>query len=304
MWWVRSEMVPELSAASAPGERSSHEHGAERRERLASRAPAAYREMVQSYWSHVLASVAGPFGFPGKLLAHSSNWVKWRTIFDETEAAAVAAAAWDASLLGQTHQQQGVDMSGRGGGPAASPESERASAEVWAHRNRTGPLKGWCLKADPCPLHAFTHAPPSLLPSRLGSLLNCSLQETRGAASLHPETRWLKGSFRWADSEQGMHSRAARLAMVSEHMATPGAGGGVCAFASRWVRSARERAGCAASSGDDDGSGSASAAACAELDVKLAVTQLEGEGGRPVGEPEPGRPHSVQLVLRSVPCEE
>ena len=60
--------------------------------------------------------------------------------------------------------------------------------------------------------------------------------------------------------------RPARYALISEHLTAATAQRGLCAFASDWLRSARERA-C-----PPDG------AACTELETRLAVTQITGGG--------------------------
>lgn len=222
MWWARADV---LSSWSTAGVRTD--------------LPTAYRQMVASYWAQVHGALQGPRSFPGKLLAHSSNWVHWRKVLDEEEAVVVAAAAWGETLLGQMMPSRGT----------------HSEAQASPPQNAT--LKGWCLKADPCPLHAFTHAPPWGLPS-LTRVLNCTLPEVQPA--FQPETRWLKGSFHLSSY------LPTRFAMVSEHLADAAAQHGLCAFASEWVRSAYKRA-C-----PSDG------IACArKLQTLLAVTQLQHE---------------------------
>lgn len=274
MWWVRADVLgPDADAADAP---------------------TAYRQMVRSFWVAVYGSVEGPRGFAGKLLAHSSNWLAWRRTFDEAAAAAIAEAAWRRPLLGQTQPEQPEAGGGDARGPVApgdargpvAPEPPSPPSPPPKEPNETSPLVGWCLRADPCPLHAFTHAPPSRLPS-LAHVLNCTLPELHRAYT--PETRWLKGSFELSTSFAPL-----RWAMVSELLTSAAAQAGVCAFASEWMRSARLRA-C-----PPDGEG------CTELETRLSVTQLlpaSAPAGARAGASRRAQHAQHAQLLRSTACQ-
>ena len=269
MWWVRSDALARLGSrrldGRVPGGRAAAEDAA-----------AAYRRMVYSFWAHTYAAFESPHNFPGKLLAHSSGWSQWRKIFDESIGQSVAARAWGDALLGRSHSEGTAE-----GAPPAPP---------WFEPNTT--LKGWCLKADPCPVHAVTHAPPSRLPSPMRALLNCTLPPLR--PKLQPETPWLKGSFHLFGAY-----RHARFAIVSEHLASDSVGprSGACAFGSEWVRSARAKA-CG------EGAAGGAGGACGELALEMSVTQLLG--GRAGGAPAlaaAGGPEGHQELIRTVKCE-
>ena len=266
MWWARAALLHGGSHAGVPT--AAARAAAPSAGQLD--APAAYRQMVRSFWTQLYGAREGPRGFPGKLLAHSASWVQWRKESDEEMAMAAGYSAWDVALLGQTQP------------PTHAPNT---TPMVTVMPNTT--LKGWCLKADPCPLHAFTHPPPGRIPS-LMHILNCTLPEPPPPV-LQPETRWLKGSFHLKGSYQ-----PARFAMLSEHLTNPAAHRGVCAFASGWLRSARERA-CALSA-------DSVALECAgELETTLAVTQLlQGEAAATIeGARSQAHLHSAGCVLVS-----
>lgn len=243
MWWVRADLL------NSPAYRD---------------AGAAYRQMVLSFWAQMYGQLEGPRSFVGKLLAHSSNWLHWKRNFDEDAAVAVAAASWRPELLGQT-QPRGLDVY-----EPPPPQDPNAT------------LKGWCLKADPCPLHAFTHAPPGRIPA-LVHILNCTLPEPLRMYT--PETPWLKGSFQFSTTYAPL-----RFAMVSEHLASAAAQRGVCAFASEWLRSSRHRA-C-----PPDGSG------CTELEISLSVTQLLPRNRSGQGEDALGAEAAGAQLVRSTRC--
>ena len=94
-------------------------------------------DMVRMFWAHIYASTVAPRSLPGKILAHSSSWAMWRAKFDEGEAMRVAAQAWNGTALAG------------GGQPYVAKFGSREENGTW---------KGWCLRADPCPLHVITHA--------------------------------------------------------------------------------------------------------------------------------------------------
>jgi hypothetical protein len=157
MWWARADLI---SLGTAAGTRAD--------------APTAYRQMVHSFWAQVYGAQEGPASFSGKLLAHSSNWLHWRRTFDAEAASLIAAHSWRTALLGQTQP------------PLREAHGPAAAEPPPLEPNAT--LKGWCLKADPCPLHAFTHAPPSRLPS-LAHILNCVDRKGPNRSSAPPLSR-------------------------------------------------------------------------------------------------------------------
>lgn len=145
---------------------------------------------------------------------------------------------------------------------------------------------GWCLKAEPCPLHVVTHAPGGAAPLNASATLplECTLPEVGGKGGLAIHHSLTGGFFEYV-------LEPARYAYVSEQLAAPSASSAVCAFAADWMRTAIERACTAADLGGESG------AACplqqhANRLLELAVTQLDGSRGE-------GGHKSVPCVLPS-----
>ena len=149
-WFVRSDLLglsPQGGDSGAP---------------LVSSAQAA-----RMFWAAQVSSVLAPRIQPGKLLGHSNRVVGYLARQTEAQARAAAAHAWNgtstrvraavaaATMVGTVEAP--ISM-GPGGQRVARPLQERSAAAVAAAAANASE-RGWCVRADPCPLHAVTHAP-------------------------------------------------------------------------------------------------------------------------------------------------
>jgi len=96
-------------------------------------------QLGRMFWAAVVASTLAPRVQPGKLLSHSSRVV---------------------GLLAQQAEEQARRAAARalsGTAPRRRRRRRRLAEAPWRASNVS--KRGWCLRADPCPLHALTHPP-------------------------------------------------------------------------------------------------------------------------------------------------
>ena len=210
-----------------------------------------WQQMVKMFWSVSVASNELPKLQAGKLLSHSNTWAYWKTKFEGQEAAMISDLAWNGTRLDTKRTDNEPKPFG---GPPVNTS-----------------LKGWCIHADPCPLHVVTHAPrgTSVLGDDLP--LSCDLETlARKGIDLTPR---VSGGFAQFSYKPALYSK------ITERLASgAGAAGGVCAYAQDMVRRAIERA-C-----EHAGHG---AVACPLVEggggsnpVELAVTRFDEATGR------------------------
>ena len=210
-----------------------------------------WQQMVKMFWSVSVASNELPKLQAGKLLSHSNTWAYWKTKFEGQEAAMISDLAWNGTRLDTKRTDNEPKPFG---GPPVNTS-----------------LKGWCIHADPCPLHVVTHAPTgtSVLGDHLP--LSCDLETlARKGIDLTP---LVSGGFAQFSYKPALYSK------ITERLASgAGAAGGVCAYAQDMVRRAIERA-CEHAGGG--------AAACPRVEgvggsspVELAVTRFDEASGR------------------------
>ena len=149
-WFVRSDLLG-----------LSRQGGGGRGAPLVSSAQA-----VRMFWAAQVASVLAPRIQPGKLLGHSNRVVGYLARQTEAQARAAAAHAWNgtsirartaAAALAMGAAEAPISM-GHAGQKVARPLPERSAAAVAAAAGNASE-RGWCVRAEPCPLHAMTHAP-------------------------------------------------------------------------------------------------------------------------------------------------
>jgi hypothetical protein len=223
--------------------------------------------MVTMFWSAVVESSELPRLSAGKVLAHSSNWAFWRARFDEEEAAAAAALVWNGTALaaGARSVAAVARWGARGDIGDASPLSPFAAPPV----NMT--LRGSCLRADPCPRHAISHAPQGVLGADLPVGCTQPILPKPSGFVIHSN---LSGGY-------SAHSLKPPLyALQSTRLATPAAVDGLCAFADDWARRAVGRA-CDATS--TEWSGAEAFCPLTERALRIGVTvatTVEGAASR------------------------
>lgn len=176
----------------------------------------SWRQMLRAYWAHVLASNVAPRVQPGKLLSHSGDRIAFEAKKQQNEAVAVSILAWNGTQLMASAV---VTFTGEAQ-PFGHPSAEIPAADQQ--------LRGWCIRAERCPLHVFSHAPEAAVPT-MGDVAD--------------EPIFVSVDWPWPlPSSVGVQTEAyARYAVASEKGSEPAMSRAVCAYALDWAQRTREQ---------------------------------------------------------------
>ena len=177
----------------------------------------SWRQMLRAFWAHVLASNVAPRAQPGKLLSHSADRIGFEARKQEQEAATVSTLAWNGTqLMASAVVAFPGPVRPFGRPPADEP------AEVQQ-------LRGWCIRAERCPLHVFSHAPKAAVPAMQHDVTG--------------EPRLVGVDWPWPlPGSVGVETEAhAKYALASEKGGEPAMSHAVCAYALDWARRTREQ---------------------------------------------------------------